>query len=203
MYFIQAHMSKEPESEEPIELIWDDIRISRNMAPRELTEVDRLRAKGSPNDLIIGTKDRVLAVIKPNGEIEFGDEYKPHEAALVFWQALARQRYQQEEQMLLNRHMEAVLSQLGAADMHLEAMRRGSQAGDPNSIEQIGRAQVRFEQLASAAIELGRGLCRRPDVPVPDIPQRIPDRIQQNPLTEYQGGEGIPSAGPDPEDGQA
>jgi hypothetical protein len=178
--------------DEPIELLWDDLRISRHRKPPEEDPSAALRALAGPGDLVIGTSSkRLLAVIKANGQIEFGPEYRPDEAAMVFWRALARQRYQQEEQTLISRHMESILAQIGSADIQLETLRRASQEGDPEAAQRAIAAHLRLERLVHQAIELGRGLARRPEIPIPEVPERIPDRIRENPQSAYEGRAGV------------
>jgi hypothetical protein len=190
-------MSDEIEDNDPLEIVWDDLRIAPKRARPEIEAADRFRQKAEPNDLVIGTsRDRLLVVIKPNGRVEFGPEYRPDEAAMVFWEAMGRQRYQFEERILLIQHMEAVLTRVGAADLHLEALRQRVQTGDEEAGQQAGGALVRLETLVHQAIELGRGLVRRPDLPVPAVPERVPDRIRQNPASAYQP----PTSAEDPED---
>lgn len=179
-------MSEPNDDDEPIELLWDDLRVSRGPEPEDPSAA--LRKLAGPGDLVIGTSaKRLLAVIKANGHIEFGPEYRPDEAATVFWRALARQRYQHEEQNLIARHMESILAQIGAADLQLEALRRASQEGDPLAAERAIAAHLRLERLVHQAIELGRGLARRPEIPIPSVPERIPDRIRENPASAYEG----------------
>lgn len=187
--------------DEPIELLWDDLRIARQRKPPEDDPSAELRELAGPGDLVIGTSGkRLLAVIKANGQIEFGPEYRPDEAAQVFWQALARQRYQHEEQNLIARHMESILAQIGAADLRLEALRRASQEGDPTAAQQAIAAHLRLERLVHQAIELGRGLARRPEIPIPDVPERIPDRIRENPQSAYEGRAGVEMPPPETDD---
>lgn len=187
--------------DEPIELLWDDLRIARQRKPPEDDPSAELRKLAGPGDLIIGTSaKRLLAVIKANGQIEFGPEYRPDEAAQVFWRALARQRYQHEEQNLIARHMESILAQIGAADLRLEALRRASQEGDPTAAQQAIAAHLRLERLVHQAIELGRGLARRPEIPIPDVPERIPDRIRENPQSAYEGRAGVEMPPPETDD---
>ena len=180
---------------DPLEVIWDDIRVARRRAetPRP---AERLLPTGSPNDLVIGTsRERILVTIKPDGRVEFGPEYRPDEAAMVFWEAMGRQRFAYEERILIIQHMEAILTRLGAADLQLENLRRASAEGDTEATQQAAHAHVRLERLVHQAIELGRGLARRPEIPMPVLPDRVPVQIQANPQSEYQGRGGLE---PDP-----
>lgn len=190
-------MSDEKE-DDPLELYWDDVRVSRHRVPVVPdTTAENLRAQVQPGDLVIGTsRERVLAIIKADGQVEFGPDYKPDEAAMVFWEAMGRQRYAYEERILLIRHMEALLTRLGAQDLLVEQLRLASANGDIQAGQRAGGAMVQLERLVHQVIELGRGLARRPEIPVPDIPERVPDRIRENPQSAYAGRAGI---GPDDE----
>lgn len=193
-------MTDEKDDDEPLELFWDDIRVANRRAPPQAPDdtAERLRAQVQPGDLIIGTsRERMLVLIKADGRLEFGPDYKPDEAAMVFWEAMGRQRFQYEERILLIQHMEAILTRVGAADLRVEQLRTAAADGDADAGQQAGGALVALERLVHQAIELGRGLARRPDMPVPNVPERVPERIRTNPQSEYQGQAGIE---PDPGD---
>jgi len=186
--------------DDPLEVIWDDLHLASHRIPPEVEAAEQLRRRVQPNDLVIGTsRQRILVVIKPDGQVEFGPEYRPDDAAMVFWEAMGRQRYQFEERLILIQHMEALLTRLGAADMRLEELRLRVQNGDREAGQQAGGALTHLEQLVHQTIELGRGLARRPDLPMPAMPEHIPDRIRQNPQSDYQGRTAIDDD-PEPED---
>jgi hypothetical protein len=45
---------------------------------------------GHPGELVLGTnRDRILVRIQPDGQLLYGKDYDPNEAAEVFWTALA------------------------------------------------------------------------------------------------------------------
>jgi hypothetical protein len=48
----------------------------------------------------------------------------------------------------------------------------------------------------SQAIELGRGLVRRPGAVVPEVPEQIPRSVSENPDSSYQGRTGLPQDDP-------
>jgi len=164
--------------DEDLELYWDDLRVAphrRTPSPTELRET----LKADKNDLVIGTSlGRLLVVIKPNGALEFGPEYHPDEAAEVFWEAMARKRGQFEERMLLFAHMERLLTTIGTQDMECERLRLRADEPDLPDTEIASRMQFaelamrRLEMTVHQAIELGRGLVRRPEVPV-SAPQEV------------------------------
>lgn len=186
-------------ADEALELYWDDVRVAHRRGPQPAETGPALQA--GPGDLVIGThRTRILAVIKPDGRIEFGPDYKPDEAAMVFWEAMGRQRFEYEDRILLIQHMEGLLTRLGAADLTVEQLRLRVAEGDPEAGQQAGGALVALERLVHQVIELGRGLARRPDVPVPAMPDRIPARIRTNAQSDYEGREGIE---PDPQDPNA
>lgn len=185
------------DDEQPLEVYWDALRGRR--APAEpVHSVPRLRDLANENDMVIGTSaDRVLVIIKPTGELIFGPEYTPQEASMIFWEYMGIRRFQLEDRMLLIQHMEAVLVRLGRADMECERLRRlANEETDPAAKQQATQqAETAIENLnrvAHQAIELGRGLVRRPEVVPPHIPERVPEQIRQNPDTQYQGSGGLP-----------
>jgi hypothetical protein len=149
--------------------------------------------------MVIGTSaDRVLVIIKPDGELLFGPEYTPQEASMVFWEYMGVRRYQLEDRMLLIQHMEAVLVRLGRADMECERHRNLAAAEENPQLkaEYEQRAEIamaRLNMVAHEAIELGRGLVRRPEVVPPTMPDRVPEQIRQNPDSAYQGRDGMPT----------
>lgn len=189
--------------DDALELYWDDIRIARHRAPTPTDAVNDIRAQLDKGDLVIGTsRERVLAVIKVSGEVVFGPEYKPDEAASVFWEAVGRHRHPYEDQILVIQHMESVLTRVGVLDMRLHELHLALQAGHADARDQIGGAQVALERAVGQAIELGRGLARRPEIPHPTVPERIPERIRLNPDNQYVGapaladGEGVAEGDP-------
>lgn len=188
----------EEDEELPLEVYWDALRGRRG--PVEPTHtVPTLRDLADENDMVIGTSaQRVLVIIKPNGELIFGPEYTPQEASMIFWEYMGIRRFQLEDRMLLIQHMEAVLVRLGRADMECQQLRQQAlDAVDNMTKDQLDRqaeaAMGRLNRVAHEAIELGRGLVRRPEVVPPDVPERVPEQIRQNPDSEYQGREGLPS----------
>lgn len=48
--------------------------------------------KPEDGDVVIRTRARILAILKPDGRLVFGEDYNPDEAASALWQALVRQR---------------------------------------------------------------------------------------------------------------
>lgn len=167
-------MSDEFDDDIPFEIYWDDIRVARHRAPPVEAKPDFGKLAG-PNDLVIGTsKERVLVVIKPNGRLLFGPDYRPDEAAMVFWEAMGQARLQAEDRILLFQHMEALLARVGAQDMVVEQLRLAAAEGDTAAGQRAGHEMLRLERLVHQTIELGRGIARRPEVPVPAVPERVP-----------------------------
>lgn len=187
----------EEDEELPLEVYWDALRGRR--APVEpVHTVPTMRDLADENDMVIGTSaQRVLVIIKPTGELIFGPEYTPQEASMIFWEHMGRRRYQLEDRILLIQHMEAVLLRLGRADMECERLRREAAEAETMQLkaertQQADIALARLNMVAHEAIELGRGLVRRPEVLPPDVPERVPEQIRQNPDSEYQGRAGLP-----------
>ena len=182
---------QDPES---LDLYWKDLR------PEGLQgqpTVPRFRDVTQPGDLVIGSdRERLLVIIRANGDLVFGPEYNPDEAAMVFWEAMGQRRLQMEDRLLVIQHMEAILVRLGRADMECERLRLEAEAQeDPilkASLTQSAEiAMQALNMVAHQAIELGRALVRRP-APGPAVPPEVPESIRQNPNTEYQGREGLP-----------
>ncbi len=188
-------------SDDILEMIWDDARVAMRRGPTPHDEaIEQLRQKAQPGDMVIGTsRERILVVVKADGRIELGPDYRPDEAAMVFWEAIGRQRAAYEDRSLLIQHMEAILTRMGAADLRVEQLRMNAAAGDQASAQAAGAALVHLERLVHQAIELGRGLARRPEMPIPEVPEKVPERIKANPQSAYQGQEGLkPDPDPDP-----
>lgn len=175
-------------SQDPLEVYWDDVRVARaRAAPSEPSTLST-----DPGDLVIGTsRDRILVTIKPNGQLEFGPEYTPDEAAVIFWEAMGRRRLQMEDRILVIQHMEAILTRIGEADMRCEDLRRRSAEGDAEAGQAAGHAMLRLERLVHQAIELGRGLARRPELVPPAVPERVPRSIQEAEQSAYEGRQGL------------
>ena len=181
---------KPPEGD-AIEAYWDDVRVAPHRAgPRPLDFRDRVK----PGDFAIGTsQDRILVIIKPNGTLEYGPEYRPDEAATVFWEYMGQRRLQMEDRLLVIGHMEAVLTRLGDLDLRAEAARRTALA-EPENMElerQAIEAVRRVERAMSQAIELGRGLIRRPEVPMPAWPPEVPQSLRDVEHSDYEGPDGM------------
>lgn len=191
-------MAERSQEDEPLEVFWDALKSVRRETQEPESTVPKFGDLAEADDLVIGTnKNRILVIIKPTGEVLFGPEYRPTEAAQVFWEHMGQQRIAMEEKFLIIRHMEAILVQLGQADLQCERLRRAA-VDEPDrlqraALEQAGeRAMQRLSQIAGQAIELGRGLVRRPEVAPPEMPAAVPRTLQENPVTDYQGREGIP-----------
>lgn len=195
-------MPPEDEDELPLEVYWDALRGRREPVHTAPLFKDLAEA----NDMVIGTSaNRILVIIKPTGELLFGPEYSPQEASMIFWESMGQRRLQMEDRLLMVQHMEAVLVRLGRADLECERFRREAlEETEPRlKAEKEQRAEISIRTLnmvAHQAIELGRGLARRPEVIPPIVPERIPDSFRQNPNHEYQGREGLPPEPPEEND---
>jgi len=198
--------AEDEEDDLPLEVYWDALRGRRGPVEPVHT-VPTLRDLADENDMVIGTSaNRILVIIKPTGELIFGPEYTPQEASMIFWEYMGRRWHSMLDRILLIQHMEAVLVRLGRADMECQQARERAVGAEDNMAKdeldrQVEAAMGRLNRVAHEAIELGRGLVRRPEVLPPDVPERIPEQIRQNPDSEYQGREGLPPENiPDPED---
>lgn len=127
---------------------------------------------GSGN-LVIGTPGRILVVLKADGQLEYGPDYTPDEAAVQFWEAMGRRRLGAEERILTLQHMEHLLARIGEADLEYERRMletRDLEEGSPErqqSERMAELARVRLEMLVHQSIELGRGLAQGPYLNVP------------------------------------
>lgn len=179
------------EDDDKLEVFWDDIRVAPyRRAPVKEDFGDQVE----PGDLVIGTStNRILVIIKADGTLKYGPEYRPDEAATVFWESMGQRRLQMEDRLLVIGHMEAILTRLGDADLRAESARRVA-ANDPGNMElerQAVEAVRRLERVVNQAIELGRGLIRRPEVPMPAFPGEVPRSIQEVEHSDYEGRDGI------------
>jgi len=190
-----------------LELYWDDLRVGnrRWSASDEPTDPSRLPSfEAKPGTLVIGTShNRILVNIGPTGEIEYGPENRPDEAAQVFWEALGRRKIDAEDRLLVIQHMEALLTRLGRQDMEAERLRLAAYEEPAGlhkaELEQSAEIGVRhLEMIMHQVIEFSRGLVRRPEVLPPAMPQEVPRSIRENPQSQYTGQEGLPPVPPDP-----
>lgn len=180
-------------SEKPKNVIWDDARAAQARPPKDKPDLDI-----EPGDMAIGTSEnRLLVVIRKDGRLEYGPDYTPDEAAQVFWEAMLRMKLEVDDRLLLIQHMEALLTRIGAQDLRTEALRKQA-AEEPNPIragELRQYAELSIKQLESMvhqAIELGRGLARRPDVVPPAVPDEMPASLQNDAGSAYEGKAGLP-----------
>ena len=177
--------------EPPNAVFWDDARAA-NTRPKPSAGLEvRL------GDFAIGTSpERILVVIRKDGSLEFGPDYEPDEAAQVFWEAMLRERLKMEDKLLLVQHMEAVLTRIGAQDLRTEALRQQAamernpiRAGELRQYAELSLKQL--EAMVHQAIELGRGLARRPDIIPPAVPEQVPAAINPE-VSAYEGKAGMP-----------
>jgi hypothetical protein len=158
-----------PEDDHDLELYWADrgIPTSPPATPDQLRE--QIAPTAARNDLVIGSRDRPLVIISPDGSLQYGASYTPDEAAMVFWEAMARRRVDFELRMLLAGQMEQILTRVGQRDLDYERMVLRAQAEGLSDTERASREQYaelargRLEMEVHHAIELGRGLVRRVD----------------------------------------
>jgi len=185
-------MADDDQDDLPLEVYWDDIRVARHRAeplpepgPPDFSELVE------PTDLVIGTSaKRILVIIKPDGTLRYGPEYRPNDAAVIFWEAMGQARLQAEDRILLFQHMESILARVGAQDMVVEQLRLAAADGDTDAGQRAGHEMLQLERLVHQTIELGRGVARRPEVPVPAIPAQIPRAIEGNAESDYTGRDG-------------
>jgi hypothetical protein len=174
-----------------LEVFWDDVRVAPFRRPPKQEDFgDQV----GPGDMVIGTgPDRYLVIIKADGTLRFGPEYRPDEAAMVFWEAMGQRKLQMEDRLLVIGHMEAILTRLGEADLQAESARRiaANNSEDMELERRAIEAVNRFERVAGQAVELGRGLIRRPEVPMPAFPDEVPRSLREVEHSDYEGRDGV------------
>lgn len=186
-------MSDDHNQDEPLEVYWDDVRVARARVPiPEGAATPSFGEDVDPRAMVIGTsRERVLVIIQADGSLEYGPDYTPDEAAVVFWEHMGRRRLQMEDRLLVIGHMEGILTRIGAADLHLERLRRAAADGDAAAGQEAGHAMIRLERLVHQGIELGRGLARRPEVAPAPVPAEVPQSLQDSEQSDYTGREGL------------
>jgi hypothetical protein len=175
--------------QDELELYWGELGITRtrNLTPEELRE--RIAPGATRNDLVIGTSGNPLVIIKPNGQLEYGPQYVPDEAAVIFWESMARRRADYEQRMLLFAHMDALLNRVGRRDLEYERLQLESLDESLTDVDRAQREQFaelarrRLEIEVHQVIELGRGLVRR-------------EPVDLEPTQPYEGHEQPRSDGP-------
>ena len=176
----------DPEDDDPIWASWESLGLT----PSPSTPPKIGGIAPDPQDLVIGTGSTLLVSLKPDGTIEYGPDYEPDEAARTFWNAMMRYRLLTDERLVIVQHMEALLTRLGAADLHAESLRRratelaGSGREGALVVEAQQALQV-LERIVHQAIELGRGLARRPEVTPPPLPQTPPPTVARVEHSDY------------------
>lgn len=156
-----------PNDQDPLELFWEDLGVThrKNLTPEELRE--QAAPEATRNDLVIAAGGKLLVIIRPDGTMAFGPDYSPDEAALVFWEAMARRRQNYEERMLLFAHIEQLLTRVAQRDLEYErqalrALEEGLEVSEKAQRDQYAElARRRLEMEVHDVIELARGLLRR------------------------------------------
>jgi len=153
--------------------------------------------KSENGDLVIGTSpDRVLVIIKKSGEVVYGPEYTPDEAAVTFWEAMGQRRLEMEDNILTFQHMRAIFTRLGEQDLRTEHFRlRAAEETDPDKRSELSmaaeNAMAKLSMIAHEAVEFGRAMARR-GLPTPEMPDKVPESIQKDERSAYKGKEGLP-----------
>lgn len=185
------------------DVIWDDARVAQHRQPLQAPEnPEVVGPMNDPRNLIIGTShSRKLVAITPKGEVIFGQEYTPSEAATIFWEHMAARRLAMDDRLLVVQHMEAILVRLGRADMECERLRLlAAQETNPTKKRELtASADLAINALnmvATQAIELGRALVKRPEIPVPAMPIKVPESVRTNEASSYEGVAGLPPEDP-------
>ncbi len=140
------------------------------------------------NKIQLTLGDKHLLTIDENGKVELDPSYTADQIALMFWEKVGR-RFAEYD--LIYQHMESVLSRVGQADITGESIKKEIEnTTDPLQIrvlvESFQQNQRDLEKLVGEAIELGRGLAKRP-MPINQPPTKLPDCIVKDEDTEYRG----------------
>jgi hypothetical protein len=108
-------------SEETLEAVWAVVH------PRDIDADPASPEPLEAGTLVLGIGGKVIVSFRPDGRMEFGENYEPEEAARLFWQAVARKVQPQvgdnEVARLNQRVMEALFARLGEADLYCEQAR--------------------------------------------------------------------------------
>lgn len=112
---------------------------------------------------IVSPTGQVLVTIHPDGTLVFADGYVPDEAAVAFWEAIARQKVENEAKAILDEHLEALILKLGEQDLRYEECQRKalSEGATPHDSYQAERARGQLEMYVHQLIELARGMVLR------------------------------------------
>jgi hypothetical protein len=151
------------EEDNELSAYWNDLR--REGGP-EIPE--RRFAREHPGDLIIGTsKERMLVRIHPDGQLTYGPEYTPDEAAVTFWEEMGRRRLESEARIIQIMATERLLARIGQADLAYERAQRRAQTDTASEhdrfMEEMSRRSL--EARVHELVEFARGIyLGRPDL---------------------------------------
>lgn len=156
-----------------LEFFWAQLR-PRKPVEESPPELPISTADMDPGSVLFSLADgRCRVLIKPNGEIEYGQGYTPELGARLFWEAVAQHRPppavtpDEAASELLFRTMETMLLRVGRADLHNERMHLRARRPEATEHDQL-MAQVshdNLETLVHQLIEYARGLALRPTLP--------------------------------------
>ena len=158
--------------DDTLESCWAELLVEPAPSP-DLTHFDP-----HPGELVIGTQQRVLVRISPDGRIRYGEGYTPNEVAEEFWTAMALKRAGMSERLMHLDLMEQLLVRIGQADLRTERARiRAAQVdATPEDKFVAERTMGHLESLVHQMIEISRGLAlRRGEIePVHPPPEEPP-----------------------------
>jgi hypothetical protein len=84
------------------------VRSDHIISPQELEGVSISATKVQSPSIVLPFNNKPMVTLRPDGTIEFGDDYQPDEAARLFWEAVQRLQPTLEQQTGI-RHVEAKL----------------------------------------------------------------------------------------------
>jgi hypothetical protein len=140
-----------------------DLSALLGMRIMKMDDRDDSKIPRNPNELVIGTSSgRVLVRIQPNGDLSYGEDYTPDEAAKEFWEAIARRRSDYEVRLVFITHVEQLLARVGEQDLKVEAAREKAQKSeDPRDSFSAEMAMSQLQLLWHELIEFARGIAYR------------------------------------------
>lgn len=173
-------MSPLDERADDLEQYWDELGVS----PNEPLRLGGLRTNAG--DLVIGTPSNWLVRISATGDLAYGPNYTPEEAAQIFWTAMALQRAGMTERLMHFDIMEQLVRRVGIADLRTERLRRRAQqeGATPEDHFQADRSMAYLEALVHQFIEYARGIAQtqRPEAlspASPPPPAVSPEEVQE------------------------
>jgi hypothetical protein len=140
----------------------EDLKVSWALLRGPLPEpVEEKIGRQHPGDLVIATsRENILVRIHPDGQITYGPDYKPDDAAEILWTAIALKRVAMNERLMHFDIMEQIVRQMGEADLHYERMQQLAHAEGATEHDKFMEEMARrnLEARVHQMIEFARGV---------------------------------------------